>query len=169
MLKAGLGTSTAAAPSAELTGSSVKTDNYLDVDRLRLLSSASSRPGTTRPVSSVAAGKDKRHQLLPVDEIDDSDADASWIHVDKAFERQKRLMDANNLFQAGDGIDMYIDASRCLPENVTITKVTAAALNADRTQVPTENGSAFAAMTSDAYSPSFNMVSQTLCVTGIAC
>lgn len=113
-------------------------------------------------MSSVAVGKGKRRQLLSVDETNGVDVDASWIHVDKAPERQKRLMDANNLFQAGDGIDVYIDAARCLPENVTITKVTAAALNADRTQVPTENGSVFAAMTSDIYSPSFGMVNLTL-------
>lgn len=113
-------------------------------------------------MSSVVVGKDKRRQLLPVGEIDDVDIDATWIRVDKAPERRKRLMDTNNLFQAGDGIDAYIDAARCLPENVTITKVTAAALNADRTQVSTENGSVFAAMTSDSYSPSFGMVNLTL-------
>lgn len=69
-------------------------------------------------------------------------------------------MDANNLFQAGDAIDVYIDAARCLPGNVTLTKVTAAALNADRTQVPSENGSGFATMTSDVFSPVYGMVSR---------
>lgn len=141
----------------ETPGTSEKRD-FLDVDRLRLLSSASSRPATNpRPASSVVLGKDKR-RLQAVEEGDDIDVDAPWIHVDQKAERRRRLMDGSNVFQSGDGFNVYVDGARCLPDNVTITKVTAAALHADRSQVPTENGSAFASLITDTFSPSFDMV-----------
>lgn len=149
---------------AEVPTTADRKENFLDVERLRLLSSASSRPSSTalRPASStsIVGGAKEKRRLVPVEEVDgDTDADAPWIHVDKSSERRKRLLDANNLFQAGDAFDVYIDGARCLPDNVTLTKATVAALNGDRSPVLTENGSAFASLTSNTYNPSFGVVS----------
>ncbi|TYZ59473.1 hypothetical protein PybrP1_007085 [[Pythium] brassicae (nom. inval.)] len=85
------------------------------------------------PPSEVSASADRKENFL--DETDsDTNADAPWILADKSAERRRRLVDASNLFQPGDAFDVYIDGARGLPDSVTVTKVTAAALNSDRTQ-----------------------------------
>ena len=43
----------------------------------------------------------------------------------------KGLFGVEGLFSAGDGFDVYIDAARFLPDNVTIPKVTARIFNHD--------------------------------------
>lgn len=113
-----------------------------------------------RPAStSIAAGAKDRRRLVPVDESDsDADVDAPWIHVDKRLERRVHIADASSLFEPGDAFDVAIDSARCLPDSVTLSKVTIAALHANRTQIATANGSAFAVLDSDVHSPSFDLV-----------
>ncbi|KAE9328697.1 hypothetical protein PF008_g16116 [Phytophthora fragariae] len=127
--------------------------DFLDVDRLRLISSASSRPPSTRPRSNLPTTSD-RPRLPPFHE-DTDEADEPWIRVDKTAELQRRLLGGSS-FQPGDGFNVFIDGGRGFPDSVTISKVTVAAHHADRTQVVAENGSAFASMASDAFDPTFD-------------
>ncbi|GMF10672.1 unnamed protein product [Phytophthora lilii] len=126
--------------------------DFLDVDRLRLLSAASSRPPTTRPRSNIPATSDRVR--LPAFPEDNDEADEPWIRVDNTAELQRRLL-AGNSFQPGDGFNVFVDGGRGFPDNATISKVTIAALHADRTQVLAENGSAFPPATSSAFDPVF--------------
>ncbi|KAG3033433.1 hypothetical protein PC121_g3932 [Phytophthora cactorum] len=128
--------------------------DFLDVDRLRLLSSASSRPPSTRPRSNIPPTGDKP-RLPPFREDSNAEADEPWIRVDKTNELQRRLP-GGNPFQSGDGVNVCIDGGRGFPDSVTISKVTIAALHADRTQVAAANSSAFAVPESDAFDPVFD-------------
>ncbi|KAG7385620.1 Coiled-coil domain-containing protein 17 [Phytophthora pseudosyringae] len=128
--------------------------DFLDVERSRLLSSASSRPPSTRPRSNIPLTGD-RTRLPPFREDSDAEADGPWIRVDKSLELQRRLL-SGSPFQSGDGFNVCIDGGRGFPDSVTISKVTIAALHADRTQVAAENGSTFAAVVSDVFDPVFD-------------
>ncbi|KAL3657350.1 hypothetical protein V7S43_017669 [Phytophthora oleae] len=123
--------------------------DFLDVDRLRSLSTASSRPPSTLP--GIPPTGD-RPRLPPFRE---DEADEPWIRVDNALELQRRLL-GGNPFQSGDGFNVFIDGGRGFPDSTTISKVTIAALDANRSQVAAENGSEFAAVTSNAFDPEFD-------------
>ncbi|KAG1691303.1 hypothetical protein DVH05_027165 [Phytophthora capsici] len=122
--------------------------DFLDVDRLRSLLTASSRPSSTRPELPPTGNKPR---LPPLQE---NEVDEPWIRVDKTLEIQRHLL-GGNLFQSGDGFDLSVDGGRGFPDSTTISKVTIAALDADRGQVSADNGSGFADLTSNAFDPKF--------------
>ncbi|KAH7460318.1 hypothetical protein KRP22_008428 [Phytophthora ramorum] len=140
--------------SVEPFSDSPQKQDFLDVDRLRLLSSTSSRPPSNRPRSDIST-TGERPRLPPFREDSAAETDEPWIRVDKTLELQRRLL-TGSPFQPGDGFNVYIDGGRGFPDCVTISKVTIAALHADRTQVVVENGSAFASAVSDAFDPTFD-------------
>lgn len=127
--------------------------DFLDVERLRLLSSAHTRPvSTTRPRPNTNTTDST---LSSVSE--EPGINTPWIHVDKTLERQKQLVHGN-FFQSGDGFDVFCDGARMLPDAVTLTKVTIAALHCDRSQIVVDNNSQYAALSSTAQCPSFDLV-----------
>ncbi|GMF36588.1 unnamed protein product [Phytophthora fragariaefolia] len=128
--------------------------DFLDVDRLRSILSSSSRPPSTRPRSNIPNTSDRFR--LPTFLEDAEEVDEPWIRVDKTAEIQRRILGGNS-FQPGDGFNVMIDGGRGFPDSATISKVTVAALHADRTQVITENGTAFASMLSNAFDPIFDV------------
>lgn len=103
------------------------------------------------PLSSTDADS------VPIGSVESIEADAPWIQVDKAAERNKRASESP-LFQAGDGFNVLVDAARCLPDNVSITKVTVAALNSDRTRVEALDAVSFSSRAGDVYNPVFDLV-----------
>ncbi|KUF87903.1 Lipase [Phytophthora nicotianae] len=130
--------------------------DFLDVEHFRSLSSASPRPSSTRPRSNIPPTSD-RSRLPPFREDSNAESDEPWIRVDKTSELQRRLL-GGSPFQSGDGFNVYIDGGRGFPDSVTISKVTIAALHADRTQVVAANGSTFAVAESGAFDPVFDAV-----------
>ncbi|ETL28468.1 hypothetical protein L916_18192 [Phytophthora nicotianae] len=128
--------------------------DFLDVEHFRSLSSASPRPSSTRPRSNIPPTSD-RSRLPPFREDSNAESDEPWIRVDKTSELQRRLL-GGSPFQSGDGFNVYIDGGRGFPDSVTISKVTIAALHADRTQVVAANGSTFAVAESGAFDPVFD-------------
>lgn len=149
--------------------------DYLDLERIRLLSASSSssrRPlsGAVRPRSTLSAsGKQQRlgtsavgpMGLQPVREdaaFDDQSPTSPWIRVDHSVMRLRQGVQTP--FHAGDGFDVFIDGCRYLPDNVTLTKVTVAALHADRSKISPvypDINSKFADLSSLACHPSFNL------------
>jgi hypothetical protein len=146
--------------------------DYLDVERLRLLSSSSTttRPpsGFIRPRSTLSAiprnriGGGSIGSLPAVPEasiFDDLSPMSPWIRVDKSPDRHRHVVQA--LFQPGDAFDVYVDGARFLPDNVTATKVTIAALHADRSKISpftADSSSQLAVALSEACCPTFNLV-----------
>ncbi|RHY95509.1 hypothetical protein DYB35_003209 [Aphanomyces astaci] len=69
-----------------------------------------------------------------------------------------RNIPPQTLFGRGDGLNVYVDGLRSLPDPVTISKVTCFALNADMTSVsPLQEPSAYTTLQDNASSPSFKL------------
>ncbi|DBA01352.1 TPA: LOW QUALITY PROTEIN: hypothetical protein N0F65_001591 [Lagenidium giganteum] len=132
--------------------------DFLDIERLRMMTSASSRPTTTRPVSSfpVRANASKLFSLH-----EDSEDGLPWIKVDHSTERGERLLQHTNAFMAGDGFNVYVDAARSLPDNMSYSQVSVEALDADRVAtIPIDSYRAFASAASDTFNPTFGLYAE---------
>ncbi|OWZ13936.1 LOW QUALITY PROTEIN: hypothetical protein PHMEG_00012658 [Phytophthora megakarya] len=128
--------------------------DFLDVDRLRLLSSTSSRPPSMRSRSNIPHSGDKT-QLTVFREDSKAKTEEPWVRVDKTPELQRLLL-SGNLFLNGDGFDVYIDGGRGFPDSVSLSKVTIAAFHADRTQFVAANGNMLATPMSNIFDPVYD-------------
>lgn len=82
-------------------------------------------------------------------------SDRPWIRLDiDAFQRE------NDLFEDGDGIDIYVDGARFLPENTTITKMSVILmyqpLNGEKSAISHELQAKYCDATQYCLSPTFN-------------
>ncbi|RHZ25022.1 hypothetical protein DYB37_003928 [Aphanomyces astaci] len=83
-------------------------------------------------------------------------AKASFLQCD--LYSNPRNIPPQTLFGRGDGLNVYVDGLRSLPDPVTISKVTCFALNADMTSVsPLQEPSAYTTLQDNASSPSFKL------------
>jgi hypothetical protein len=139
-----------------LSSSSDKKDLF-EFERGRQLSVTTlSRPLSTRPKTS-ALMKDSLRLQVVAETPTESDEEGDWMHVDKSAERRK-LMVQQNLFHPGDGFNVYIDGARCLPDNVSITKVTMVALSSERVQINADGNIGFSNLESDCFNPQYDIV-----------
>ncbi|KAF0708276.1 hypothetical protein AaE_013278 [Aphanomyces astaci] len=93
------------------------------------------------------------HSMFPSTSLSSGEG---WVECD--LYSNPRNIPPQTLFGRGDGLNVYVDGLRSLPDPVTISKVTCFALNADMTSVsPLQEPSAYTTLQDNASSPSFKL------------